>query len=107
MGRRVLKSKAPSTRRVGKVLYGIVVALSAVVVLLYCLFLYLNRPPEHQPPTGSKGVSAGVSVPTPNPLNPDSSAAPEPEGRAWRTYTYTFLLVATDQVSGSTDGPYL
>jgi len=74
MGRRVLKSKAPSARRVGKVLYGIVVALSAVVVLLYCLFLYLNRPPEHQP-----------------------------EGRAWRTYTYTFLLVATDQVSGSTD----
>lgn len=103
MGRRVLKSKAPSTRRVGKVLYGIVVALSAVVVLLYCLFLYLNRPPEHQPPTGSKDISAGVSVPTPNPLDPDSSAAPEPEGRAWRTYTYTFLLVATDQVSGSTD----
>ena len=103
MGRRVLKSKAHSARRVGKVLYGIVVALSAVVVLLYCLFLYLNRPPEHQPPTGSKDISAGVSVPTPNPLDPDSSAAPEPEGRAWRTYTYTFLLVATDQVSGSTD----
>ena len=48
MGRRVLKSKAPSARRVGKVLYGIVVALSAVVVLLYCLFLYLNRRSEER-----------------------------------------------------------
>lgn len=103
MGRRVLKSEVPA-RRVGKVLYAVLVALSAVVVLLYCLFLYLNRPPEYQHQTGGKGDSAGGSaMTTPVPLSPGSTSTPGPEERAWRTYTYTFLLVATDQVSGSTD----
>ncbi len=86
------------------VLYRTVVVLSAIIVLLYCVFLFLNRPPEYKQPVPPQPAGS-TSSPLPEgsgavPATPGPS--PEPE-LVRKEYTYTFLLVASDQSSGNTD----
>jgi len=101
VARRILKPAVSPARRAGKILYGVLVALSAVIVLLYCVFLYLRRPPEYR---GANPVSPTPPGQVSGPGGQQASATPAPEqGPVRREYTYTFLLVATDQSSGSTD----
>ena len=100
VGRRVQKPNVPPARRVGKTIYAVLVALSAVIVLLYGAFRYLSRPPEHKQPGGrDPASSAGTPAPVPGGTPADT---PEP-GMVRKEYTYTFLLAATDQASGNTD----
>lgn len=104
MARHIPKHAAAPVNRTGKILYRIVVVLSALVVALYCLYLYLRRPPEIQPPPAQL---QGQTVPTGNPAGQsgqsgEPAATPVP-GPVRKDYTYTFLLAATDQSSGNTD----
>ena len=98
-----MKSAASPARRVGKILYRVAVALSAVIVVLYGVYRYLARPPELTGPAPAAGIQ-----PTDDPdTEVDErlaavTPAPEP-AMARKEYTYTFLLVARDQGNGNTD----
>lgn len=95
MARRVLKSKrrrVSPLRRFALALYGIIVALSAVIVVGYAAFRMMAKPPELAQPT-APAVSAA----------PGASAVPEEPQLQRKEYTYTFLLLANDQSSGNTD----
>lgn len=100
MARRVMKKKKPPVspaRRIGKIFYRTLVAISAVIVVLYGGLRILARPPE------VSGNVPSQSTPTPGAvesLSPEET--PEPS-HVRKDYTYTFLLVASDQVSGNTD----
>lgn len=98
------KHAATPARRTGRILYRTVVVLSALVVALYCLYLYLRRPPEipQQPPqVQGPSVTTGVLGAQTTP-GAETAATPVP-GPVRKEYTYTFLLAATDQSSGNTD----
>ena len=50
MARRVMKSAVSPARRVGKILYRVAVALSAVIVVLYGVYLsliHISEPTRH------------------------------------------------------------
>ena len=72
-------------------------ALSAVIVALYCAYHLAARKPrqagEEEPPA--------QALPAASPT-PGQSAEPDP-GRQRRKDTYTFLLAASDQSSGNAD----
>ena len=89
------KSRVSPVRRAGKLFYRILVALSAVVVVLYCAYLLAAKEPEQ------------VQAPEPPAQeNPAGGLAPAPSadpGRQRRPGTYTFLLAASDQSSGNAD----
>ena len=51
-----MKSAVSPARRVGKILYRVAVALSAVIVVLYGVYRYLARPPELTGPAPAAGI---------------------------------------------------
>ena len=83
--------------RLGRILYCMLVALSAVIVVTYAGVRIAARPPEvadHTP------ASNGGDSPAEATGSPAASVDPGPQRKE---QTYTFLLVASDQVSGNTD----
>lgn len=88
--RKKRRRRTSPARRAAKIFYGILVAISAIIVILFCAYKLLAKEPE-------------VAVePTPTPAPPGASAEPV-VGRQRRPYTYTFLLVAKDQVGSNAD----
>ena len=91
------KKKVSAARRVGRALYGILVALSAVIVFTWIAVKIIARPPDQSaelPPVAENTPAPGESAQPAQPQEPQLERKP---------YTYTFLLVASDQVSGNTD----
>ena len=75
-------------RRAAKILYGILVAISALIVILFCAYKLMSKEPEM------------AAAPSATPAAPGESAQQD-NGR--KPYTYTFLLVAKDQVGSNAD----
>ena len=75
-------------RRAAKILYGILVAISALIVILFCAYKLMSKEPEM------------TAAPSATPAAPGESAQQD-NGR--KPYTYTFLLVAKDQVGSNAD----
>lgn len=95
------KRKLTPFGRFLKITYRTLVIVSALIVAGFLTWKALVRPPEiAQPPAPEVPVNRPVDDPdTPE---DESQAEPEP-GLARKELFYTFLLVAEDQVSGSTD----
>ena len=91
------KKKVSAARRVGRALYGILVALSAVIVFTWIAVKLIARPPEQS------GELPPVTENTPAPGESGQPVQPQEPQLERKPYTYTFLLVASDQVSGNTD----
>ena len=85
--------------RLARILYCMLVALSAVIVVTYAGVRIAARPPEikDDPPAAADNSPSGDKE------TEDSPAISEDPGPKRKDYTYTFLLVASDQVSGNTD----
>lgn len=85
--------------RLARILYCMLVALSAVIVVTYAGVRIAARPPEikDDPPAAADNSPSGDQE------TEDSPAISEDPGPQRKEYTYTFLLVASDQVSGNTD----
>ncbi|MEG2119811.1 MAG: LCP family protein, partial [Pseudoflavonifractor sp.] len=93
MAKKKQKTRTPPMGRA----YHILVGLSAVIVLAFCGWKLLVRPPEvTAPPVPTAPTVSGV----PDHGDPGSDA-PAPLVR--KNLTYTFLLAASDQVSGNSD----
>ena len=96
MAKRVMRRTRPSPlARLGRVLYRLLVALSAVIVVLYLAVTFISQPPS----TADGNEAAGV-------LPSDSGAGvqqPDANGRVRKEKTWTFLLAASDQASGNAD----
>ena len=91
------KKKVSAARRVGRALYGILVALSAVIVFTWIAVKIIARPPDQSaelPPVAENTPAPGESAQLAESQEPQLERKP---------YTYTFLLVASDQGSGNTD----
>lgn len=84
--------------------YAAAVLLSAVIVTTYALFqILVPAPTVEQPPAPTAGQSEN---PTDNPDTPDideSTAPPSQQALERKDQFYTFLLAASDQVSGNSD----
>lgn len=84
------RRRTSPVRRAAKMLYGILVGISVLIVVLFCVYKLASKEPE-------------IAVdPTPTPPPPGASE-PQTEGRQRKPYTYTFLLVAKDQVGSNAD----
>ena len=89
------KPRVSPARRAWKIFYRILVALSAVIVVLFCAYrLAAKKPEQAQEPEPPAQENPSGS------LSPEQSADP---GRQRREGTYTFLLAASDQSSGNAD----
>ena len=89
------KPRVSPARRAWKIFYRILVALSAVIVVLFCAYrLAAKKPEQAQEPEPPAQENPSGS------LSPVQSADP---GRQRRPGTYTFLLAASDQSSGNAD----
>ena len=89
------KPRVSPARRAWKIFYRILVALSAVIVVLFCAYrLAAKKPEQAQEPEPPAQENPSGS------LSPEQSADP---GRQRRPGTYTFLLAASDQSSGNAD----
>lgn len=97
--RRKKRARSP-LRRIGGIFYCMLVALSAVIVVTYAGVRIAARPPEQasnpNPPAAGNTSSGDMNA-------EGSPAVSEDPGPQRKDYTYTFLLVASDQVSGNTD----
>ena len=94
MGKRVLRRKKSFLRRVAGTLYGLLVALSAVVVALYVVYHVIKREPTMaQDPVPPPAASV--------PQGPENSG--EPQGLTRKEGTYTVLLTCPDEASGNAD----
>lgn len=89
------KKKLSLPRRIGRGLYRTLVVLSAIVVGLWCAYKLASR----QPAT-AEAPSRPSSAATDNPETQDIDESQSPQRK---DSTWTFLLAAEDQVSGSTD----
>ena len=90
-------------RRLGRALYRTAVAVSVLIVVFFCGFKALVRPPEQAtPPTASIPSRAPASD---DPTRRRMKARPPPHTRALvrKEGFYTFLLAATDVGGGNTD----
>ena len=98
--RRKKKRRRSPLGRLARILYCMLVALSAVIVVVYAGVRIAARPPEikDDPP-----VSADQNDLPGDGDAEGSPAVSEEPGMVRKEYTYTFLLVASDQVSGNTD----
>ena len=88
--RKKRRRRTSPARRAAKIFYGILVVISALIVTLFCVYKLLAKEPEM------------AAEPTPEPAQPGTSAEPT-TGRQRKPYTYTFLLVAKDQVGSNAD----
>lgn len=92
-------------RKVLKILYIILAVIAAIIVIFYCAYKLLAKEPTPAPPPSSASQPESSF---PASQSPEVSGSPSPDQQGSRTherkpYCYTFLLVATDQVSGNTD----
>lgn len=96
MGKRVQRARRPSLlRRIGKLLYGLLVVLSAVIVVLYLFFIVLKKEPTMAP---------GPTAPATGTASPESSGEPVTvNGLTRKDKTYTILLTCPDATSGNAD----
>lgn len=96
------KRRPSSLGRAWRTLYRSAVVLSALVVVFFCAFKALVRPPaQAAPPTASIPVRP---APSDNPdTDEDESALPTPTPLVRKEGYYTFLLAATDVGGGNTD----
>ncbi|WP_130851081.1 LCP family protein [Intestinimonas timonensis] len=106
MAKRLIKKKkkrrGSPLGRMFRTLYRTVVVLSALIVVFFCAYKALVKPPEQAaPPT--------VEVPQPTDVtddpntDEDESALPTPTPLVRKDGFYTFLLAATDEGGGNTD----
>lgn len=99
--RRIARKKKRSSplRRLARIFYCMLVALSAVIVVVYAGVRIAARPPEiaENLPAAAESASTDTGETTGSP------SVSEDPGPQRKEYTYTFLLVATDQASGNTD----
>lgn len=75
-------------RRAAKIFYGFLVGISALIVILFCAYKLMSKEPQI------------ATEPAATPAAPGASAE-QTNGR--KPYTYTFLLVAKDQVGSNAD----
>lgn len=94
-GKRVQRrSRRPSAAgRLGVVLYGMAVVLSAVIVVGYAAWQFLVAPPDVAPP----------DLPQTEQQEDSSAQLPVDEGVVRREQCYTFLLLGTDDGNGNAD----
>lgn len=100
-GRRKKQKKGSALRRVGRGLYWVLVGLSAVIVALFIAVKLISQRPEMgeaQRPADPQTVTS--AAPGGGEGGQDQPQAPVLERK---DATWTFLLCAEDQVSGSTD----
>lgn len=82
-----------------RILYGILVALSAVIVGVYVIWNLTVKPPEiRQEPAPELGGASGEA-----PGKTDSEEGDPVSGRARREGVYNFLLLGRDRESANTD----
>lgn len=98
MAKRNRKKKRPSSplQRLGRGLYRTLVILSALIVGAWIAFKAVSR----RPTTADDTLRPNQSVTTDDPNTQDVD---ESQGLQRKDGTWTFLLAAEDQVSGSTD----
>lgn len=95
MGKRVQRRQVSPLRRLAKFLYGLLVALSAVVVVLYVFLIVLRKEPTMAPTPTPPAVGSAV---------PESSGgAVIANGLVRKDKTYTVLLTCPDATSGNAD----
>ena len=95
MGKRVQRPRRSPLRRLARVLYGILVALSVVIVALYVFLIVLRKEPTMAPAPTAPAVGSAV---------PESSGEPVTvNGLTRKPKTYTILLVCPDATSGNAD----
>lgn len=82
----------------GRRLYRALVVLSALIVGLFAAYKLAAR----RPSTAEKPPVSGPVTPTDDPSTPEDESRQDP-GLKRKDATWTFLLCAQDQVSGSTD----
>ena len=82
----------------GRGLYRALVALSALIVTVFAAYKLAAR----QPSTAERPPISDPVTPTDDPSTPEDESQQSP-GLARKDATWTFLLAAEDQVSGSTD----
>jgi LCP family protein required for cell wall assembly len=88
--------RRPKRRRTGRILYRLLVAVSAVIVVTYCAFVLAVKPPEQKP--------APISTPALDHNTQDEEhSTPTPTPLVRKDQFYIFLLAAPDQVSGNAD----
>lgn len=80
----------------GRVILGLIVALSAVIVVAYAGMKLMAKMPDY-------GADPDVPVYSADPENPDGTAETPLPKLERKDKTWTFLLACTDVVSGNTD----
>ena len=106
MARRLLKKKrrtASGVRRLGRALYRTAVAVSVLIVVFFCGFKALVRPPEQAAPPTTSIPSRAPASDDPDTPEDESAATPTPVPLVRKEGFYTFLLAATDVGGGNTD----
>ncbi len=85
-----------------KVLYWLLFALSALVLILY---FHFTRPPEAPRPDRAEPTAAAVSddPQTPEDESRQTPGPDAPEGRQYKDDCYTFLVMGMDAGNGNTD----
>lgn len=99
--KRLQKKKVSAPRRAGRALYRLLVVLSAIIVGLWCAYkIYSRAPGTAEPPVMPDNPAVVV---TDAPGTGEDESLDQPPALARKDLTWTFLLAAEDQVSGSTD----
>lgn len=100
MARQVQRKKPSGLGRTGRIFYGVLVAVAAVIVVGYTAFHLFVRPPQQAaPPIATPAMGA---APTDDPAT-DGDESVLPQGPERREQVYTFLLAAKDVDSGNAD----
>lgn len=103
LGRREKKSRnkqrSSGLRRAGRILYGTIVVLSAIIVTTYAAFTFFVKPPA-QADVPEPGGTPPTSASTPA---PGTAPTPTPVPLVRQENVYTFLLAAKDVNSGNAD----
>jgi LCP family protein required for cell wall assembly len=82
-------------RSIGRILYRTLVVLSFLIVLLFCLYKLLIRPPQQ--------AAAAINIDETVTDNPDTEEVDEAVPLVRREQVYTFLLAASDDGNGNAD----
>lgn len=99
------KRRGSPLGRVLRTFYAAVVVLSAIIVTTYALFQILVPAPTVESPPAPTSDAAAEN-PTDNPDTPgidESTVTPSQQTLERKDQFYTFLLAASDQVSGNSD----
>ena len=100
-GRKKKRRRSP-LGRAARIFYCMLVALSAVIVVVYAGVRIAARPPEIKDDPPVSADQNQDALPDAGEAEGSPAVSEEP-GMVRKEYTYTFLLAATDQSSGNTD----